>query len=306
MKLQLPTTFVSVSIMLGVASVAAQESSSLVGADRLARAVGFLQQAAREIDASSNETDSSSDETDCDCVEGGGEFCGDDGQCHLYSCQAWYEFGPDKFTGKHPNSALLPRDPLVCEDIALTKPYMPNSLLDGSVYYPSVSFRCEHSLTPPPIAMGFNRRCFANAGAHGAGEFTCYELANTTDFESFLEEATPASLTCLDEDAEDGPKFTYQDTSESDISTDGHINTVQGFNATTVLDKNRALTGTMYAKFEEVLTDAPTPSPTRAPTPSPTAKSTASPTPAKSSATSQTANAAFCAVLFLATSLLRR
>jgi hypothetical protein len=27
------------------------------------------------------------------------EFCGTDGECHAYSCEAWYRWGPPEYTG---------------------------------------------------------------------------------------------------------------------------------------------------------------------------------------------------------------
>merc|ERR1712238_279739 len=122
--------------------------------------------------------------------------------------------------------------------------------------------------------MGFNRRCSADkTGPHAVSEFTCYELAPTTDFQSFLDKATPANLKCPDNETtatDDGLRFTYSATVESNISPSDHIDIDVGFNATKVFDEKHALTGTMYAKYKEILTEEPTTSPSSMPSLSPT------------------------------------
>lgn len=279
---------VAVAITLGVTSVTSEESASLVGRDlKLGKAVNFLKQADQEINRASNETkgnetvvvptettDGSDDEAVCEpaCEKGSGQFCGIDGECHLYSCGAWFEFASDRYTGnQHAGKSTLD-----CQDIAWTEPYKPNERIDGTgVYYPSVAFRCE-DLDPPPIALGFNRRCSAKTGIHGISEFTCYELQDKTDFTSFLARATPGSLSCpAGEDGTAWPKFTYAATVESWIETDGMITMSEGFDATATFEEVRALTGTMYSNHEQKLSDPPTAGPTKAPTAPPTKSPTA-------------------------------
>ena len=36
----------------------------------------------------------------CGCPDRDGTFCGNDGKCHDYTCESFYEFGPEDFTGK--------------------------------------------------------------------------------------------------------------------------------------------------------------------------------------------------------------
>ena len=117
----------------------------------------------------------------CGCKYGDGQFCGVDNQCHIYSCQSWYEFGPRNFTGYDANS------PLVCQDIGITEPH------GDDVFYESVSFQFR-SLTPEPIMMGWTNKCTV-AGTNS--NFTCYGLsASNTDFQPFLDEASPSDLNC--------------------------------------------------------------------------------------------------------------
>lgn len=305
----LSLTVTVVSVMLGVPSVASQESASLVGTDQKHfKGADFLRQAAQVVIKSPNETmsketasnetasnETASDEAGCNCVKGDGQFCGRDDQCHPYSCQAWYEFGPVQFTGvQHIDGSSS--NGLTCKDIDLTEPYKPNSILDRSdVYVPSVSFQCTKTSTP--IGFGFNKRCSAKTGPHGVSDFTCYELAAHTDFQPFLAKVTPTNLRCgngtntTDEDA----MFTYEITVRSEISTDGRIDFSEGFDATKVFNKTLALTGTMYA-FHEKLTEAPTPVPTSVPMRKPTP-------PAAAAAPNQIGSPAFLAVIFLIASL---
>lgn len=271
---------VAVALTLGVTSVASEKSASLAARDlKLAKAVNFLKQADMEINRASNETagdetadseadDGAVDEVVCEpaCEKGSGQFCGIDGACHLYSCEAWFEFASEKFTGNQQIGKTLD-----CQDIAMTVPYQPNDAIDPSaVFYPSVALRCEE-LDPPPVALGFNRRCAAKAGKHGLSDFVCYELRDKTDFDPFLKKTAPGSLSCpAGADGTAWPKFTYAATAESWIESDGLIKMSEGFDATETFDEVRALTGTMYARHEQKLSASPTDAPTKAPTARPT------------------------------------
>lgn len=207
------------------------------------------------------------------CVTGSGKFCGLDDQCHIYSCQEWYEFGPRNFTGYDIASST----PLTCQNIQVTEPY-DHDFLDGNVYYPSVSFRCV-SLTPPPIVMGYTRRC-TMAGPDT--DFTCYELATDTDFQPFLDEVSASGLNCTDDEYDETgfPQFTYYVKYESQIWQPWMSVRAQGHNSTSEFNEIFALNGTMYATYKES-----TGKPTAAPTSSaPTKSLTTSPTLRMSSA----------------------
>lgn len=209
----------------------------------------------------------------CGCENGSGEFCGVDGQCHIYSCEDWYEFGPRNFTGFDSAS------PLVCQDIGITQP---DDFYDV-VYYHSVSFRCR-SVTPNGIRMGFNNKCSV-AGTNSA--FTCYGLATNTDFQPFLDEAAESQLNCTDVEYDDTsyPKFDYSVVTQKQNSGQGLIGEgliifQMGHNSTSEFNETLALRGAMYAKYE-TWTDQPTAAPTTSP---PTTSPTALPTWAKNSA----------------------
>lgn len=178
----------------------------------------------------------------CDeCEPGAGGFCGVDGHCHQYTCESFYEFGPRNFTGYDDASP----SELVCGDIPTTEP---RSTAEGSVDYPSVSFRCV-SLTPTPISLGFTRRCIAATSPNS--NFTCYGLAANTHFQSFRTAAS-AGLNCTDTTYNETgwPKFAYRVVTERKGDVTSAIHFLHGFNATAEFNETRALTGSIYSKYE--------------------------------------------------------
>lgn len=175
----------------------------------------------------------------CDeCQPGMGGFCGTDGQCHPYTCESFYEFGRQNYTGYDDDAP-----PLECQDIPMTKP-------SDDDFYPSVSFRCR-SLVPIPVSMGFTRRCLA---ATPISNFTCYELNESTNFQPFLAKVGASEMECngVEYDETGWPKFTYGTTIEnSGVGESNNINFVLGFNATTEFNETKALSGTMHSRYEE-------------------------------------------------------
>ena len=122
-----------------------------------------------------------------------------------------------------------------------------------------MSFRCR-DLHPTPIIMGWTRYCEASTKL---SNFTCYGLAENTDFQSFLAEADASNLECNSGayyDETGYPQYMYT------VSLPG---VTTGFSDTETFDRNKALGGTMNSKFE-TWTVPPTPSPTtKYPTASP-------------------------------------
>eukprot|EP00581_Thalassiosira_minuscula_P008282 CAMPEP_0183702244 /NCGR_PEP_ID=MMETSP0737-20130205/413_1 /TAXON_ID=385413 /ORGANISM="Thalassiosira miniscula, Strain CCMP1093" /LENGTH=241 /DNA_ID=CAMNT_0025928819 /DNA_START=68 /DNA_END=793 /DNA_ORIENTATION=+ len=177
----------------------------------------------------------------CDeCQPGMGGFCGTDDQCHPYTCESFYEFGRQNYT-RYDDDA----PPLECQDIPITQPGR-----DDDVFYPSVSFRCR-SLVPIPVSMGFNRRCQAITPT---SNFTCYELNENTNFQPFLAKVGALEMECTNAEYDETgwPKFTYGTTIENrGVEGSSNINLVLGFNATTEFNETKALTGTMYSRYEE-------------------------------------------------------
>ena len=197
------------------------------------------------------------------CVHGGGTFCGIDGLCHEFSCDKWYQYGLRNLSGYLDDA--FSREALVCEDIPVTQPG------SDEVPYASVAFRCQ-SLTPSPIAMGFTRKCTANPSGTPATEFTCYELAASTDFGPFLAKVGSSGLECTDDEYTGPiyPKFEYDVVYTSYIKnetkTTNYTFLTSGFDATSELDVIHAAKGTMYSVYEEVNFQPPAAAPTASPT----------------------------------------
>eukprot|EP00956_Cyclotella_meneghiniana_P030070 scaffold74856_cov30-Cyclotella_meneghiniana.AAC.1 len=199
----------------------------------------------------------------CGCQYGDGTFCGTDGQCHLYSCENFYEYGPVDYTGYSPDSKDASSSPeLVCNDISTT-----TVKTAGDSSQASVAFRCR-DLTPKPIGMGWTRYCEASSSN---SNFTCYGLADNTDFSLFLQQAETSRLECNSGkyDETGYPAYSYSVSMQKQEGNHGIyiINTV-GYNDTQEFDENKALTGTMSTTFE-AWTDEPTSSPISIPTYSP-------------------------------------
>ena len=116
--------------------------------------------------------------------------------------------------------------------------------------------------------MGWTRYCEASTKL---SNFTCYGLAENTDFQSFLAEADASNLECnsgaYDETVY--PQYTYTVSLSKREGRHTETTFTTGFNGTETFDRNKALGGAMNSKFE-TWTVAPTPSPTtKYPTASP-------------------------------------
>jgi len=209
--------------------------------------------------AGDNQTDIFSvDNCNGACIKGDGTFCGSDGQCHPIQCADWYRFGPQNFTtGRYTDQGESGDTTLSCQDIT---PTIPGS---KEVFYSGVSFRCR-SLKPPGIELGFTRKCTAKPSS--TSEFTCYELAESTDFGGFLTRVNDTGLNCTDNKYNETgyPQFTYHFIREYRIESFGSTIVSPGFNGTSMFDPTRATNGTMYSIFTEP--NSPTAAPTAPPT----------------------------------------
>ena len=197
----------------------------------------------------------------CGCQYGDGTFCGTDGQCHLYSCENFYEYGPVDYTGYSSSKDASSSPELVCNDISTT-----TVETAGDSSQASVAFRCR-DLTPKPIGMGWTRYCEASSSN---SNFTCYGLADNTDFSLFLQQAEMSQLECNSGEYDETgyPAYSYSVSMQKQEGIHGtYINTV-GYNDTQEFDENKALTGTMTTTFE-TWTEEPTSSPISIPTHSP-------------------------------------
>ena len=97
--------------------------------------------------------------------------------------------------------------------------------------------------------------------ATGATNFTCYGLAENTDFGSFLAEADASKLECNSGAYNETgyPQYTYSAsiTKQEDMHTATF--SVVSFNGTETFDRNKALGGTISSMFRVHPTSSPTP-----------------------------------------------
>eukprot|EP00956_Cyclotella_meneghiniana_P045381 scaffold365571_cov79-Cyclotella_meneghiniana.AAC.3 len=133
-----------------IATTALLLLSSIASAQRLV-ADGFFP-SLYDSNSTGGQTDNNDlNSNSCGCQYGDGTFCGTDGQCHLYSCENFYKYGPVDYTGYSPDSKddASSSPELVCNDISTTAVETA-----GDSSQASVAFRCR-DLTPKPIGMGW-------------------------------------------------------------------------------------------------------------------------------------------------------
>lgn len=193
------------------------------------------------------------DSPSCECAIGDGTFCGTDGQCHYYNCEAFYEFGHTNYTGYGTDAPELS-----CEDI-------PETEVTWGGDTSSVNYRCV-DLDPKPVGMGWTKYCEASTSN---SNFTCYELADGTNFDNFLARVESSDLECNSEKYnETDPFYLYTAATSNTIWKDGgrfgNSNFHTSFNVTQEFNSTKALAGTMSSSFK-LWTDAPTPTPSPAP-----------------------------------------
>jgi len=132
----------------------------------------------------------------------GDRFCGWDGNCYLYDCEAWYNYGPVAFTGYDPNNP----QPLTCEEFANGKDENMNSVVNGCrPYVPG---------NKAPEAKNwvhfFNWKCTATP--RGSDDFQCYQNKPNTNYQDFLAEAARVNLGSCDREIfeNEQPLFWYE------------------------------------------------------------------------------------------------
>ena len=116
--------------------------------------------------------------------------------------------------------------------------------------------------------MGYTKYCEASSSS---GNFTCYGLADSTNFDLFIQQAENSQLVCNsgEYDETDYPAYSYSAVMSKRNDTYSYTINQEGFIDTQEFNKTKALTGTMSSNFE-IQPDAPTSSPTNSPTNSPT------------------------------------
>ena len=100
----------------------------------------------------------------------------------------------------------------------------------------------------------------SEASAPGTN-FTCYGLAENTDFQSFLAEAESSNLECNSGAYNETgyPQYTYAASVTKQEDRHTVTSFVMGFNGTETFDRNKALEGTISSMFTKYPTPSPTP-----------------------------------------------
>ena len=218
-----------------------------------------------------------------DCGEpdlcGPGLFCGSNLKCHPYSCSNWYEYANANFTDYDPSL------PLSCDDVLGQGQYFPG-LNNAAVVFGCTGFPASLPSPPKAVYQPFTKRCWrANEGEKQA-KFECYEMADGTDFQPFVQSAISAQLDpCEPPYQPDVPSFIYQVVVElnDNINNYRQIVIMDTGNATTELNITRAM-GAMYANLT-ITKPPPTSLPTISPTKMPTAPNSAQITSSKGRST---------------------
>uniref|UniRef100_A0A6T6GLR8 Uncharacterized protein n=1 Tax=Craspedostauros australis TaxID=1486917 RepID=A0A6T6GLR8_9STRA len=123
-----------------------------------------------------------------------GEFCGNDDKCHTLSCQEYFDFGPNAFTGKTdaPSGADLT---LECAPRNLTVASVRNA-----VYYGCKEAMDPDIDAPNTVTLQFNERCFVQVNDDVTYE--CFQMLESTSddvVDDFITEANASSITCENE-----------------------------------------------------------------------------------------------------------
>ena len=108
-------------------------------------------------------------------------FCGIDGQCHAYSCDAWYTLGPPFFT----NYTKGVSEDLVCDDNSdMDRTYRDQSPMCGDDWPVAVEFLTGDNIVSRQCPMediphvSFRRKCTARPTPDTT--LVCYDMGTTT------------------------------------------------------------------------------------------------------------------------------
>ena len=191
----------------------------------------------------------------CDTPCLSSQFCGSDFQCHEFNCNEWYQFASVDYTDYDANL------PLECvERTQFDEEFQDDYLNSGVVFGCSFS----RSLPTPPKAVyqPFTKKC-TRSDEDKLETFTCYEMADKTNFQPLVKEAQ--DIRCPTQDGEpDVPLFRYKVTVRREVPghEDGYM--LSPGNSTEVFDRTIAM-GTMSSSLTIAESTSPTLSPSTIP-----------------------------------------
>ena len=210
------------------------------------------------------------------------EFCGTDNECHAYSCEAWYHWGPPEYTGHiHGIPIAYGDDSMYLEtdggdrqenelELKCTDNDNPTA---GASYAPAIIYGCTSYICSGDgcdrysksvdrkegLAMDYRRRCKADDLGTGY-YFVCrdngdlgnenYDLENDSRLQSFLQSVEYGAVNCS-KDYADGPKFIYNRIFKSMINTNqwSPLIVASGPNKTAEFNETKAAV-TMHTSLE--------------------------------------------------------
>jgi hypothetical protein len=191
---------------------------------------------------------------DCGEDSNNGSFCGTDEKCHSYNCYDYFTYGPETDTGIVRGNTPPPI--LVC------KPDSTNAVDDDDYVYNGVIYGCAGP--GEGVSMPFNEKC--SVQIYACTTFNCWQYADHTSFDLFLNEVNSSNVTCTEEIEKENdddfvdcvpPRFTYQAISVYDnltfsgtsVGTSSGITIVNPIgNSTIEFDEDIAKT-TMYSSL---------------------------------------------------------
>jgi len=217
-----------------------------------------------------------------DC--GDASFCGHDNECHEFSCQTFFNYGPTIDTGNSNGDRVLVCNPhrAPVDDYKIPKNYASFNQL-------GVRYGCGDTISDNDVFMPYNERCYAEVGINTYGlnsMYNCYQYANDTDFDGFLSEVhnSIAYKDSVCNSTDDDDDFTTDDDNIDDFeyskyrytpliysdrnvyvpvsanSKEGYTNNVityiGGANATKDFNKTLAIQTSMYSVLETDIFDS--------------------------------------------------
>ena len=153
----------------------------------------------------------------CDTPCLSSQFCGSDFQCHEFNCNEWYQFASVDYTDYDANL------PLECVERSQFDEEFQDDLKNSGVVFGCTGFSGSLPTPPEAVYQPFTKKC-TRSDEDKLETFTCYEMADKTNFQPLVKEAQ--DIRCPTQDGEpDVPLFQYKVTLRREVPghEDGYI-----------------------------------------------------------------------------------
>ena len=134
----------------------------------------------------------------CQMPCGSTQFCATSDVCMDFTCQNFYQYGPEEYVGY--NSSSNP-PALACEPYTADLSKGPWGVVWGCVGYINGQVQANEA-----VAFPMNWYCTSKPSEFSL--FECYSFQGSTDFSSFLYEVNTSSITC--QNVTKSPSFIYE------------------------------------------------------------------------------------------------